>query len=939
MAIQTKYQVVADVTSFDRAMANLKRTSATAAASAQKQFSALNSSVLNCTGSFGKLATGLAGGAAFAALTGVVGDALNTIKDFEKATSNLAGILGTTPAQIGDLTDQAKLLGSTTAFTASQVTQLQTELAKLGFSQTEIQQSTKAVLDLSSATGADLGDAAALAGATLRAFNMDASEMSRVTSVLAVSTTKSALDFGKLQTGMSTVAPVAKAFGFSIEDTVAMLGKLSDAGFDASSAATATRNILLNLANENGNLAKALGRPVHNAKELGGALAELRDKGVSLNEALGMTDKRSVAAFESFMTQAEGVAKLSDELTGCNDDLETMVATMTDNVQGSLDSLSSAWEGLLLSFSDSKGVFRDIIDGLTSIVQALAAVIGGVEEAQKKVDSQARQAVDAERGRRKEEMQKQIDRQVADLLKQDPLANADEIKRKVIEAESSRLEKVAQDDAAILADLEGTLNRVNAVLGSKHSGGYGDFNKALEEGGMTKEEWQSLAEMYKGYGGTNASNIRKGLASVISKQRQTAYSSQVNVDLLKEITRPKAQSGGNGPVPSEIEEFDENSIEGIRRKLKQLRKERDQLNPQTQASAFTAYSMQIKELEERLKELTGSTKSTSKALKEVGKEGSLSYYEDQLAKANEAYKMATDDAGRTAAKKLQAQWQKAIDDIERKPVEVDVVTRVQQSQSLLSSAPSETDVFGSAKSAEDMYNAYGTYIDKLRADFESLGDTIAEAMSKGASADALQPLMDQYEQTAKAVDDATAKQEGFKQSVIDNRNLQSSLEQTQAGVSAIGTAFDAMGNYGNDTFKNMMGGFSDLMQAVVKLIPVLMASSMASGTEKVARTSSTWYEIIPGIAAVVAAIGGIFGSLKYAEGGIVGGSHYNADRIPALVQSGEMILNKRQQRSLFALLDGGGASGGSSAVSTMRISGRDLVATINTQNKLTTKLK
>lgn len=41
----------------------------------------------------------------------------------------------------------------------------------------------------------------------------------------------------------------------------------------------------------------------------------------------------------------------------------------------------------------------------------------------------------------------------------------------------------------------------------------------------------------------------------------------------------------------------------------------------------------------------------------------------------------------------------------------------------------------------------------------------------------------------------------------------------------------------------------------------------------------------------------------FAEGGIVGGSSYHGDKVLARVDSGEMILNKRQQRNLFNLLD------------------------------------
>ena len=50
---------------------------------------------------------------------------------------------------------------------------------------------------------------------------------------------KECLIFFFLATALPIVGPVAKAFNFQIEDTLALLGKLADAGFDASMSATA----------------------------------------------------------------------------------------------------------------------------------------------------------------------------------------------------------------------------------------------------------------------------------------------------------------------------------------------------------------------------------------------------------------------------------------------------------------------------------------------------------------------------------------------------------------------------------------------------------------------------------------------------------------------------------------------------------------------------
>ncbi len=65
-------------------------------------------------------------------------ESVNVIIEFEKANSKLAGVLGSTKAGIAGLTDEARRLGATTAYTASEVTDLQVELAKLGFGQGQI---------------------------------------------------------------------------------------------------------------------------------------------------------------------------------------------------------------------------------------------------------------------------------------------------------------------------------------------------------------------------------------------------------------------------------------------------------------------------------------------------------------------------------------------------------------------------------------------------------------------------------------------------------------------------------------------------------------------------------------------------------------------------------------------------------------------------------
>lgn len=308
----------------------------------------------------------------FKKLTGV-------IMDFEQSNAKLAAVLGTSFDGIKRLTDQAKFLGRTTTATASEVTGLQTELAKLGFSQEVIENMTPAVLKFAKAVDTDLSSASAFAGAALRIFNKDASEAEEVMATFAIATSKSALDFNKLEASLSTIGPIASSFGLTVEETTALLGTLANAGFDASSAATATRNILLNLCDANGELARSLGGPVSSLDEIVAGLNKLNAEGVDLNKVLELTDKRSAAAFSQFLGKADEMLELRDSISGVTEEFDQMTVTMSDTATGSWKGFGSAVEGLILKFFDFRFVLKGLFEAATSLIQWVGDLIDGFQ--------------------------------------------------------------------------------------------------------------------------------------------------------------------------------------------------------------------------------------------------------------------------------------------------------------------------------------------------------------------------------------------------------------------------------------------------------------------------------------------------------------------------------------------------------------------------------
>ena len=305
---------------------------------------------------------------------GITG-AVETIAEFEQANANLAAVLGKTNDEISDLTENAKRLGATTVWTAGQITELQTTLARRGIGQADILNMTEGISQLATATGIDLAQAAEIAGSAMQAFGMNSLDMNDIAATLGVSTTKSALTMEKLHTSLAYVAPAAKAAGFNMRETVAMLGVLADSGLPATTAGVAVRNILIDLSKSSSKLATAIGHPVRNLDELIEALGELEEKGGNNLEYISsLVEKRVVPGFTTLMNNTEKMAELRDSITDVRGELQAMADKQIDTLHGSVILLKSAWDGLMLSFSDGGGVIKGVVDMLTKVVNKITEI-------------------------------------------------------------------------------------------------------------------------------------------------------------------------------------------------------------------------------------------------------------------------------------------------------------------------------------------------------------------------------------------------------------------------------------------------------------------------------------------------------------------------------------------------------------------------------------
>jgi hypothetical protein len=309
--------------------------------------------------------------AAIGVLKRVFGNAAKTIVGFEKGMSEVKAITNATDKEFQALVESAKELGSVTPKTASEVSGLQKEFAKLGFSTAEILAATEATISLSIAAGSDLAESATVAASTIRGFGLSATETQRVVDVMAKSFSSSALDLNKFKVAMAIVAPVAKAAGKDIEFATSQVGILADAGLDASTAGTSLRNMFLELNKQGLTWEQGLEK-----------INTSTNKNVTALELFG---KRGATAALILAENTEKAAGLEKELDGAAGTAQKMADTMADNLAGDIDKAKSAWEGMILSFEDGSGflagIGRGAIQSYTKSLSELTRMIKGVDAA------------------------------------------------------------------------------------------------------------------------------------------------------------------------------------------------------------------------------------------------------------------------------------------------------------------------------------------------------------------------------------------------------------------------------------------------------------------------------------------------------------------------------------------------------------------------------
>lgn len=323
-------------------------------------------------------ATGLA------AASAVVGAA------FEQRMRQVGVIAGANAEQMASLTEEARRLGSTTAFSASDAADAMQVLASAGFKTEEIIAATGQAMVLAGAGGTGLASSATIVASTLAQFSLDATMAGRVADVFAQATADSQFSVDDLGEALKYGGPVAASFGLSLEETVAVMAQFRDLGLEGSMAGTALRSAFSQASQQTKTNADTLAKygltladvnpQLHGFSEI---LKTVGDKGIVAADAMVVFGVEAGGAVATLAQQAAtGSTKLDDMTTSllgaaaAGGTAQAMYEDMQKTVAGAFAELQSAGEEVLLTLYAQYGEgLGDLLNSITAFVNQVAVAI------------------------------------------------------------------------------------------------------------------------------------------------------------------------------------------------------------------------------------------------------------------------------------------------------------------------------------------------------------------------------------------------------------------------------------------------------------------------------------------------------------------------------------------------------------------------------------
>ena len=323
-------------------------------------------------------------------------------RDFNDGMARVRAVTQASTEELKMMSDEAKRLGATTAYTAAEAAGALENLTRNGLNATQATNALSPTLEFAQANTIGLAEAADIMTNVSNGFNMGVEGMAQVSDSLSWTASHSATNVSQLAEALKNAAPFGAALGQPIEEVNAALGVLADVGIKGSDAGSALRMVMLGLATSTAKQQKVfekygitIDQQSLKTDGLAKTLEKLRDSGImkSAQSANDLADVFGRRVSPQAMALLNNIDSLQTKLGGLQEAEGTtgdMFAVSMSTVSQEVKGLESAWEAFLLSIYDSnsdalvaplealRGLVNWLREHLGDVAQIIASVIAGI---------------------------------------------------------------------------------------------------------------------------------------------------------------------------------------------------------------------------------------------------------------------------------------------------------------------------------------------------------------------------------------------------------------------------------------------------------------------------------------------------------------------------------------------------------------------------------
>ena len=304
--------------------------------------------------------------------------------EFEDAMARVKSVCNATTEEMQMMTAEARKMGETTRYTATEAAKAMENLVRNGLSAEQATKALSSVLQLAQANAIGLDEAAVILTNTLNMFNLSVNEAARVNDVLSSTAANTATNVSELYDALANAAPVASVLGFSIEEVNAALGALAQRGVKGADAGTQLRMAFVKLTDPT--ILKKLKEYNINIDEqtikadgLAGTFRKLYNAQLSMTQLVDIFSQKGAAGMANLLMayqQFERVLNITENSMGTT---ERMFGQSMGNMNQEIKVLISVWESFLITMGNkTSGIFVGIVRLLQNLINNFKTVGGTI---------------------------------------------------------------------------------------------------------------------------------------------------------------------------------------------------------------------------------------------------------------------------------------------------------------------------------------------------------------------------------------------------------------------------------------------------------------------------------------------------------------------------------------------------------------------------------